>query len=230
MHLGFAPDRTAYGFAAGTADGGFDPGYGIHTDIAYLVRHTAAGEVLDTLFSIERSAHLPPVSYQLAFSPVISAAIAVDRIYVGQADRYEVRVHDPSGALEMIIRNSRPPEPIDREVIAALEEERDAQRRAATERAFEPARPASASVPEVFPAFRGLRTDAAGNLWVRRYALEDEPVQEWDVYDTGGRWIAVFSGPSHFRIREITGESVLGVYVDELDVQTVRRYRLNKNG
>jgi hypothetical protein len=229
MHLGFAPDRTAYGFGVGGATAGFDPGYGIHADTAHLVRHTPDGEVLDTLFSIARSAHLPPISYQLEFSPVISAVVGADRIYVGQADRYQVRVHDLSGAIERIIRNARPPESIGREVVAALEEERAARLRASTERALGPEPQRGLVVPDVFPTFRGLRTDTSGNLWVRLHALDDDPVQEWDVYDSDGRLVAGFSAPSRFRIREIGPDYVLGVHVDELDIQTVRRYRLTKS-
>lgn len=82
--------------------------------------------------------------------------------------------------------------------------------------------------PEFLPAIASLRVDAAGNLWVRRYYLWTDPQHEWWVYDTTGHLVATLTSPARFRFTEIGDDYILGIWRDEDDVETVKRFGLLK--
>jgi hypothetical protein len=80
--------------------------------------------------------------------------------------------------------------------------------------------------PPTLPAIGSMTVDAVGNLWVRRYYVPADTTHEWWIYDTSGRLIAQLVNRTRFRITEIGADHVLGVYRDEDDVETIRRYAL----
>ncbi|HEX7120895.1 MAG TPA: hypothetical protein VF178_00905 [Gemmatimonadaceae bacterium] len=61
---------------------------------------------------------------------------------------------------------------------------------------------------------------------MRRYYLPTDTEHEWWIYDPRGVLIATMRTPARLRITEIGRDYVLGVWRDESDVQTVRRYAL----
>ena len=78
---------------------------------------------------------------------------------------------------------------------------------------------------EYFPAWSRLRVDAARNLWVERYPRPGE-ASTWLSFDITGKPIGTVTLPARFRLLEPGQDYVLGVWVDEEDVQHVRMYRL----
>ena len=48
------------------------------------------------------------------------------------------------------------------------------------------------------------------------------------MFDTEGRWLGMVETPRQFTVNEIGADYVLGVWLDDLDVQHVRMYRLEK--
>jgi sugar lactone lactonase YvrE len=70
-------------------------------------------------------------------------------------------------------------------------------------------------VPENYPVVTEMRTDAAGNIWLRR-APNGQHV-EWLVYDAAGRKIGSVRVPLNVRIQHVGLNSLLGVQTGEFD-------------
>jgi acyl-CoA reductase-like NAD-dependent aldehyde dehydrogenase len=99
------------------------------------------------------------------------------------------------------------------------------------------------------PAFAELLSDAAGNLWARRYdhldavsfydysalsrSVEPPTLQgprRWHVLDPEGRYLGDVDMPRDFIVHEIGHDQVIGVWRDALELPYVRVYRLIKPG
>jgi hypothetical protein len=108
------------------------------------------------------------------------------------------------------------------------------------------ARPPELVLPETYPLFGRLLTDGGGNLWVMRYPAFEEPVSswqlkslmggwvvdpegaEWIVLDHDGQTVARVRTPPGVMVLEIGSDYILGLSRDELDVESVSLYRLQR--
>lgn len=86
-----------------------------------------------------------------------------------------------------------------------------------------------AAIPhrEMLPSFGELRVDEAGHVWVAQFGLPGQP-QKWDVFDPAGVWLGTVGMPGDLVIHEIGMDYVLGVATDELGVERVGLYRLQR--
>lgn len=97
------------------------------------------------------------------------------------------------------------------------------------------------SFEDKFPAFAQALSGPGGTLWVQRIRVLSEmsaeekesfnPLQnigsaEWDVFDAEGRYLGIVEMPFHFQPLGFHGNSVYGVWRDDLDVQYVRVMRI----
>ena len=97
--------------------------------------------------------------------------------------------------------------------------------------------------PEHYPLFGRLLADEAGYLWVMAYPVLLEPISSWRlervyaflVEEGGARWrvlgpagrvVTELRTPPGLFPLEIGEDYVLGVSMDELDVQAVQLHRL----
>ncbi|MEX2610180.1 MAG: hypothetical protein WEA24_09565 [Gemmatimonadota bacterium] len=88
-----------------------------------------------------------------------------------------------------------------------------------------------------FPAHGRMLVDRAGGLWLERYAprrtdggwnaTRAEPTI-WEAYDPDGAWLGPVAFPPDFFPFEIGEDYVLGLWRDEMDVEYVRLYALEK--
>ena len=85
------------------------------------------------------------------------------------------------------------------------------------------------------PVLQSIRLDAAGNLWVEPYSLPGAEVPPFEVYDLDGNWLGSVAMPPGLSLVdrprigfEIGDDYILGVWFDELGVQYVRLYGLEK--
>jgi hypothetical protein len=166
-----------------------------------------------------------PLGRQTAFAARDSS------IFVATGDDYQVDVYDLSGSLVRIQR-------------------RDGQRRVASETnksawfaallaealddreaAWVRERYRSVPFPERLPAYsQRMLHDDAGNLWVEQFAAPDDTVRVWDVFDNRGQYVVEVKVPSPFAISQVVSDQVLGIWIDTLDIQTVRAYKLQRVG
>lgn len=172
----------------------------------------------------ERWMSVRPITFGLGFF----VAGGNRRVAVGNNDEFAVRVYDESGTLLHVVRQYRDPAPTTDEdftryiesQLAVVEEERSRRLYGQMYREMPQA--------ESFPAYASLRFDRAGNLWIEEYPRPgtDQPV--WQVFDPDGIFAARVETPEGLRILDIGEDYILGVKRDDLEVEHVRLYRINK--
>jgi hypothetical protein len=79
----------------------------------------------------------------------------------------------------------------------------------------------------MLPTYEQLLVDRRGNVWMAEYRVLEE-AHVWQVFDPEGHWLGSVTLPDGGRISEIGEDYVLGVWRDEMDVETVRMYGLIK--
>jgi hypothetical protein len=70
--------------------------------------------------------------------------------------------------------------------------------------------------------------DSHGNVWIAEYPEHDGDRSLWDVFDREGRWLGKVETPYGGYIYQIGDDFLLGVWVDELDVEQVRLYGIER--
>ncbi len=87
------------------------------------------------------------------------------------------------------------------------------------------------------PVLRSIHVDATGHLWLQPYYVAGAEPAPFEIHSPEGTWLGSVSlPPGHQRAfvqylapyMEIGENYVLGVWTDDLDVQYVRMYRINK--
>ena len=145
----------------------------------------------------------------------------------------EVRVLDDEMRLRLIIRWDDPGAEV---TSAHIQAAREAERRRALENGeisqFEdanlsPRRPAA----DVLPAVSSVKAGVDGSVWVYRYRKPGETGPRLMGFDPEGDFVChLVSGKSGFSIREFGADYVLGVHTNELGVQHVAMYDLERPG
>jgi hypothetical protein len=85
------------------------------------------------------------------------------------------------------------------------------------------------------PVTRSIVADAVHNIWAQEYGTAARALgvdmagdDLWNVFDPVGEWLGAVAIPSRLRVTDIGDDYVLGVWEDEMGVQSVRQYRLVK--
>ncbi|MEX2610638.1 MAG: hypothetical protein WEA24_11870 [Gemmatimonadota bacterium] len=182
-----------------------------------LARFSVDGQSVDTLDTF-RADWWPDPTTRTVFGPGFSSTAAGGWMYGGWRGRYEVRRYGTDGALDLIIRSSFAGEPVTDEMKATVNQP-----------AFSEGGGTAPPIafPERLPPWSKILASPSGWLWVRRYAspLEEE-FNTWDVFDPEGRLTGQIRTPMNARIAEIGDDWALGLFRNELDVESVRRYRV----
>ena len=89
----------------------------------------------------------------------------------------------------------------------------------------------------VLPVLRSIHADATGHLWLAPYYVAGADPPPFEVHAPDGTWLGSVSVPPGLQrafiqyqapYMEIGEDYILGVWTDDLDVQYVRMYRINK--
>ena len=160
-----------------------------------------------------------------------------DLVVAGHTTRYEIRAFRGDGTLARIVRREhvlRAPTEEDRESYMEEQLALYATIPNMPPEIVEQARKSFESTPlaETFPVFSMVLSDAAGNLWVREYDFprEERPAPLWTVFDPDGRVLGFVETPNGLRIGQIGEDYILGHYQDELDVEHVQVWPLERSG
>ncbi|HEX9094463.1 MAG TPA: hypothetical protein VF902_10845, partial [Coriobacteriia bacterium] len=163
----------------------------------------------------------------LPFGRTTEVAVAGDRFYAGHTAQYEITGYTARGTREEIIRLAWTPVPVTSDDVARLKAERlantDAGYRQSVERVFQ-----DIPFPSTFPAFASLRIDPLGNLWVLDVARPGDERRRWVVFGPDGLALGPVETPPGLTVRQIGRDYVLGTWRDELDVEHVRLYGLQR--
>ncbi len=156
-----------------------------------------------------------------------------DLVVISTNRRYEFRAYRRDGSLARIVRLDRPPRPVtDAHVNAYIEESVSsippdrADRRAERRRTLR-----EMAVAEHLPAFAAYRPDALDHLWVYEYeaAGEETPGRVFTIFDPDGRVLGYFEIPEGVAVQEIGADYILGKVSDELGVETVHLWSLERS-
>ncbi len=85
-------------------------------------------------------------------------------------------------------------------------------------------------LPETFPAFATAMADLKGHLWVREFELpgEERPNPVWTIFDPDGRVLGYVDTPAGLNIYEIGDDYILGIARDDMRVEYVQVWTLER--
>lgn len=161
-----------------------------------------------------------------------------EHFIVAHGEHAQVEMLDSSGAITRILRRAElgptPVTPADRDQFVRYWVE-DARRRGVRDvtEVEQGRRDEMQALSEnhSVPAFDRLLVDAEGRVWLRDYAPVwwTGPVQLWTIYDSLGHVLARASIPTQLVVTHVGLEHVTGVERDELDVETVVVYHIDRS-
>ena len=168
----------------------------------------------------------------LPFSRGFHTAQWGDLVIINPDDEYHILAYDgTNGSLARIVRRehaNRAPTGAE----AEQELERILERSAYGPRTLGMIRDDFKDVPVVerFPAFRALLTDPLDHLWVREATLPgmDRPAPLWTVFDPEGRALGFIETPAGLSVFEFGADYVLGRATDEMGVESVEVWGLER--
>lgn len=148
-------------------------------------------------------------------------------VYIGDWDRYEVRVYRPPLGLIRVERLERPRRPVTDEAFqqyraAVAEQIDDPERRKRILEDFLDKSPVADSMSWV----GSLIPDALGNVWVSEFGVPGGDSAAVGVFSAEGEWLGHVRPLSDFQPLEIGADYILGVFTDELDVPHLVSYDL----
>jgi hypothetical protein len=206
------------------------PGTGLILDSALISRYDVTGALID---SLGRLPHNQRVTFSngnmnttlgLPFSVNGRLAPSRDGYCYAFGTRFEIRCFSYAGSATLLIQNAVAPRPIGPSDIEWF-----------WENALADANPVAAAAtrknreqmifPDTFPAFADLLADDQGRAWAQLYPLPDATDREWQVFEDG-RWIARLTVPPGFQLMAVSGDRLIGVWRDELGVESVRLYHV----
>ena len=143
---------------------------------------------------------------------------------VAFADRAEVRSIDPDDGTTRIVRYAPAPRLLTQQLIDDYLEAGDptpdmlSRRRKQLD---------AAPLPEYLPVHGRLLVDAVGRAWLRPFGTSTD-ASFWTVIDENGVWLGPVEMPERFNPLEIGDDYVLGVTRDELGIEYLKLFDLEK--
>jgi hypothetical protein len=161
------------------------------------------------------------------FGRAVVFALDRDRVLIGRSERLQVEVRDFEGDLTRIFRGpdldlSLPGEALGRYRSAEVSRP-DSLLRQRLEAE-------GAAMPDSVPAYRRFLIDPLRNLWMERFEgpFEVAP-REWGVFSDDGVFLGHVAMPEGFRLLDVTAELLAGVATDDLGVERIELYRLERH-
>jgi hypothetical protein len=156
-------------------------------------------------------------------------AAAVDRFYVADNQKYEIRAFSMSGRLVQIIRMEMVPIPLEASQIRAFEDSVIAAVEEMARPQMRTVLAAMPSPPPTYPAFApGIRVDSDLNVWIKESSPPGDRRSPWSVFSAAGVFLGLVEMPPGLEVLQIGADYVLGLHRDELGVEYVRDFRLNR--
>jgi hypothetical protein len=165
-------------------------------------------------------------------------------LVTGRNNEFRLEERDASGAVKRIITKSAAPKPVtdrDKRVIRNAIRELAAKQAPGAPPAALDAYVNSIQFADNFPLFASLAFGPGGSIWAQRvhsgeeiasgeegtFDAQDLGSTDWDVFDAEGRYLGVVTFPGRYQPVRVVGDRFYGVARDDLDVQTVKVYRVD---
>ncbi|MDX1393156.1 MAG: hypothetical protein R3195_02150 [Gemmatimonadota bacterium] len=241
------PRATLQTFLGSFSDGSIGVGWmafgdqpsvgSIVPDRYVLGRFSAKGPFLGMLGEetyFDRTMFSSNMGGPVAFSRIPHAVVFADSLYFTDGVTPAIEVRDRDGVAGRSIPLPVEPPDVD-QALAALAPLLSSEGPFNTPEQLE-----ASPRPESIPVVSGLLVDELGFVWVRRYAVPDDALWvakgvdrfggEWLVFDPRGAPGPTLRLPGGFRPLVIEPDRILGIQVDEFDVQRLAVYGLNRGG
>lgn len=159
-----------------------------------------------------------------------TVAVAGGRVTTARSDRAEVVWRNPGGEVTQIVRWDETPREVTEEDWSRYESwyRERLGGRLEPERLEENLRDQRGDFAGTLPLFRFMHGAPDGNVWLGEYRLADPTASVYRVISSTGEWVGSVTFPRDIRILDITDTHVLGVETNELDVQAVVLYALDR--
>ena len=212
-------------------------GLGVDWLPGHMIRLDMETGTLDTVASYD---FIPRIPQGLEWNPIPAAGevmVAAGHFVYTRSDRAETTWHLPDGTVTQIVRWQADPallteewlEPIEAGLRLSLRQHNplisDAQLAEVT---LDEMGVFRAVVGQPMPLFGSPFADADGRVWLPSYKPGGENVSTapYTVIGPDGDWLGTVETSPRFRILDVAGGLVLGVELDEMDVESVVVYEL----
>ena len=223
------------------------------------IRVSPIGKLVDTI-PIPKEANAPrsfvlsgPSGYDRPFTPQLVTAMSSNGYLItGHNTTYAFEQHLPNGPVRRIER-AYTPVPVARAERGEWEAWASILARPAAARPGQPAvrsapRPASYAIPDIKPAYKDLRTDSQGRIWVRRYVAaqsrpgperkpgDERPRRVWkepqtfDVFEAEGTFLGTITLPFDAYLYDAIDRHIWATVRGESDEEYVVRFRIEDGG
>jgi len=159
---------------------------------------------------------------------VTGFAASSDHLWLGTGDSWELRGYGKTGVLERIVRVERPLEPVTAALRHAAIEEQVADAANENEARSQRALLSELPFPSELPPYELFRTDALDHLWVGEFAPPGQDTRHWTIFDPSGRAVGRITLPERTVPLEIGADYILARTLDELDVERLTLWRLER--
>jgi hypothetical protein len=194
------------------------------------------GEVLDTIGRFAGPETFVDMSggnltvERVIFGESSSLAVGADRFIAGTNTNYQLTAYTPAGESALTIVKQERRRPASKADVDAYRQyllSRNLGNVPAEVRASASRRVAAIPHRESLPSFGDIRVDNQGYLWVAQFGVPGQ-AGKWDIFDPSGVWLGTLEVPGDLTIQEIGPDYVLGVATDELGVERVEMYSLQR--
>lgn len=194
------------------------------------VLHVSADlSTVDTLLVVPGVMYSTPdsIAQPVLFGADVVLRAAGDRLIVGTAEDFRFDVRDPNGRLTMRVSWEQEQREVTDADVHALLESRLSQTTDPAMHARIRRYHRAADVASHMPPYDRIVAGDDGTIWVRSYSPGGEP-STWRVFSRDGILLARVQMPPQLRIEQAGDDWVLGVWRNELDVESVRLYRVQQ--
>lgn len=77
------------------------------------------------------------------------------------------------------------------------------------------------TTPDLLPWYDDIRISEENQIWVRAHSLQEQEAAYWRIFDLSGELVSWINLPVDFEPHIISSTEILGVWHDELGVQTL---------
>ena len=210
-------------------------------EVEWLQGHMARFDMdTGTLDTVAAHDYIPRPARGLRWDPIGAAGwvtVAGGQFVYMRSDRPEITWRRPDGAVARIVRWRAAASPLTEEMLGGIEARlRESNRRTNPDASSaridgmtaEDMAAYRARVGDPMPLFRAPFGDADGRIWLPPFRLRygRESASRHTVISAEGEWLGTVETPEGFRILDVAGGLVLGVQLDETEVESVVVYEL----
>jgi hypothetical protein len=167
----------------------------------------------------------PHVSIPDPFAPATVLAADDSDMIVGDGETLHVEVRDRAGRVRRILRGPAD----DLTLTSTLRHVYDTASLHGQDSEMRTwVRRAGSRISDHLPAYTDIVADAAGDIWVQRFAMPGSEVNRWGVFGRDGRFLGHVMLRPKLQVFDIGDDYVLGVRPASDGVQHVLMYRMRK--